>query len=74
MSSTHLTTRAPAVWKKLGLDGQANHGCIAARNTSVATINAEHGRKRLSEEQLESAQAKAKQRLHSRSAADLHYG
>jgi hypothetical protein len=74
MSSTHLTTRAPAVWKKLGLDGQANHGCIAARNTSVATMNAEHGRKRLSEQQIDSAQAKAKQRLHSRSAADLYYG
>eukprot|EP01048_Picozoa_sp_COSAG05_P012037 COSAG05_NODE_1179_length_5607_cov_13.007711_2_plen_392_part_00 len=73
MSTSHLTTRAPVVWKKLGLNFTA-HGCIVARNTAVAAMNTQHGKRKLSEDELQSEQAKAKMRLHSRSAADTHYG
>ena len=37
-TTSHLTTRASAVWKKLGVDFSA-HGCIVARNSSVAALN-----------------------------------
>lgn len=72
-TTSHLTTRASAVWKKLGVDFSA-HGCIAARNSSVAALNSAHGKRKLSKAEMALEETRAKQRLHSRSAAEQHYG
>ena len=72
MSTSHLTTRAPALFKKLGLEGY--HGCIIARNTAVKPENQSHNKRRFTHEELLQEHERARRRLHSRSAAEHFYG
>ena len=72
MSTSHLTTRAPALYTKLGLEGY--HGCIIARNCAVAASNLEFGKRKMSDIELMAEHELDKRRLHSRSTAENFYG
>ena len=73
MTASNLTTRAPRLWQKLGLDFDA-HGCIAARKAAVAASNRALGKRKLTAVEIESETVRAKQMMHSRAAAEKHYG
>ena len=73
LTTSHLTTRASAVWKKLGVDFSA-HDCIAARNASVAALNTAVGKRKMTKAEMDLGETRAKQRLHSKTTAELHYG